>query len=177
MRTRVWIRRAAEGDLAVSRYLNRACRHSAVRDFFALISRLGDGWFWYALALALPMLIGAPALEVSLDMAVVGLISVLVYKAIKHLIGRPRPNAVESSILLGAAPLDQFSFPSGHTLHAVGFSIVVMHHYPVLALLVLPFTLLVAASRLILGLHYPSDVIAGAAVGAVLAYFSIGLHL
>lgn len=176
MRTRIWIRRAAEGDLAVSRYFNRACRHGAVRDFFAFISRLGDGWFWYALALALPMVFGAAALEASLDMAVVGLISVLIYKAVKHMIGRPRPNAVESSILLGAAPLDQFSFPSGHTLHAVAFSIVIMHHYPVLALLVVPFTLLVAASRLILGLHYPSDVIAGAAVGALLAYLTLGLH-
>lgn len=175
LRTRVWIRRVAEGDLAVSRYFNRACRHGAVRDFFAIISRLGDGWFWYALALVLPMMFGEQAIEASLDMAIVGLISVVVYKTIKLIIGRARPNAVEPSILLGAAPLDQFSFPSGHTLHAVGFSTVAIHHYPELALLLVPFTLLVAISRLILGLHYPSDVIAGAAVGAVLAYLSLGL--
>lgn len=70
-------------------------------------------------------------------------------------------------------PLDRFSFPSGHTLHAVCFTLVACAHYPGLLLLLVPFTLLVAASRLILGLHWLSDVIAGAGIGGLMAWIFI----
>lgn len=67
------------------------------------------------------------------------------------------------------APLDRFSFPSGHTLHAVVFSLVATAYYPALGWLVWPFTALVALSRLVLGLHYVSDVLVGALLGASIA--------
>jgi undecaprenyl-diphosphatase len=71
------------------------------------------------------------------------------------------------------APLDHYSFPSGHTLHAVSFTVVALHYYPQLAWVLVPFTLLVAGSRVFLGLHYPSDVAAAAAIGYLLAYAGI----
>ena len=71
------------------------------------------------------------------------------------------------------APLDEFSFPSGHTLHAVAFTIVAIAHYPVLAWLLVPFAASVAASRVVLGLHYPSDVLAATAIGTGLASVSL----
>jgi undecaprenyl-diphosphatase len=71
--------------------------------------------------------------------------------------------------------LDQFSFPSGHTMHAVGFSIVALSYHPELFWLLVPFAALVALSRPILGLHYPSDVVAGAALGALIASISLTL--
>jgi undecaprenyl-diphosphatase len=67
------------------------------------------------------------------------------------------------------APLDRYSFPSGHTLHAVCFTTLATSHVPGLAPVLLPFAALVAASRVVLGLHYPSDVLVGAALGASLA--------
>jgi undecaprenyl-diphosphatase len=63
-------------------------------------------------------------------------------------------------------PLDEFSFPSGHTLHAVAFSVVALAYFPALAVVLTPFIVLTAISRIALGLHYPSDVFAGAAIGA-----------
>ena len=74
--------------------------------------------------------------------------------------------------MLGERPLDVFSFPSGHTLQAVLFTIMLGSQVPMMLWLLLPFTLLIALSRLVLGLHYPTDVLVGACIGATFA--SIG---
>ncbi len=71
------------------------------------------------------------------------------------------------------APLDEFSFPSGHTLHAVSFSIVALAYYPWLTPLLVPFSAGVALSRVVLGLHYPSDVLAATLIGVLLASLSL----
>jgi undecaprenyl-diphosphatase len=73
------------------------------------------------------------------------------------------------------SPLDEYSFPSGHTLHAVAFTLIAVYYYPALAALLLPFTLLVAASRVVLGLHYPSDVLASIVIGSAIASLSLVL--
>ncbi len=91
------------------------------------------------------------------------------YKYLKQKTVRPRPYQVHQVIRLGERPLDHFSFPSGHTLHAVMTTTVLGYIQPVLLMLMLPFTILVAVSRMILGLHYPSDVAVGAMIGGSVA--------
>mgnify|MGYP003500557778 FL=1 len=95
------------------------------------------------------------------------LVGTAIYKILKAKTIRPRPYQVHQVIRLGERPLDHFSFPSGHTLHAVLATTVIGYIEPLLLLLMLPFTVLVALSRMILGLHYPSDVMVGALIGAV----------
>jgi undecaprenyl-diphosphatase len=156
-------------DLALCVRLNAAMRIVPALRLFRIVSRLGDGIFWYALMLALLAAGGAAALVPVAHMAATGLACTILYKWLKSKTSRPRPFAVESAVRAGADPLDAFSFPSGHTLHAVAFSAIAVGYYPMLALLLAPFTVLVALSRIVLGLHYPSDVLAGAALGALLA--------
>lgn len=167
-RLRLW-------DLALCVRFNGAVRIAPVRRVFRIVSRLGDGVFWYFLMLALLATGGAGAFGPVGRMAGTGLACTLIYKWLKSKTSRPRPFAVENAVRAGADPLDRFSFPSGHTLHAVAFSIVAIAFYPALAWLLVPFTLLVAASRVVLGLHYPSDVAAGAALGALIAQGALAL--
>lgn len=156
-------------DLAATTGSNLVNRRRGWGLLFATASRLGDGWAWYALmALILAVEGGASAPAVGV-MAACGLAGSGLYKALKHGIRRPRPCDVRQ-MLMTVAPLDRFSFPSGHTLHAVIFSVIATAHAPALGWVVWPFTALVAASRLVLGLHYPTDVIAGAIIGTGMAW-------
>jgi undecaprenyl-diphosphatase len=154
---------------------NQAASVPWLRAFFRAVSRLGDGVFWYALMAGLVVVDGAEALPAVAHMAATGAVGVLLYKWLKSRTSRPRPYQVRAAIRRGADPLDQFSFPSGHTLHAVSFSILVVGYYPQLAWLVVPLACAVAISRLVLGLHYPTDVLAGTAIGAALALGSSAL--
>ncbi len=152
---------------------NRWGEGNGIRRFFALISRLGDGVFWYLLMAALIAFDGMAGLAASAHLAVTGVIALALYKLLKRWTRRPRPFASDVRIRAWVAPLDEFSFPSGHTLHAVAFSIVAIAHYPVLAFLLVPFTACVAVSRVVLGLHYPSDVLAAFGIGSLLAAISL----
>lgn len=154
---------------------NRWGQWNGVRRFFAVVSRLGDGVFWYALMAAMVIADGFAGLAASAHLAATGAIALILYKALKRWTRRPRPFASDVRIRAWVAPLDEFSFPSGHTLHAVAFSIVAIAHYPMLAVLLAPFTACVAVSRVVLGLHYPSDVLAAIGIGSTLAATSLWL--
>lgn len=152
---------------------NRAGRRRYLARSFAIVSRLGDGVFWYTIILALPFIHGETALGVSLQMIAVGLVSLAIYKWLKSSTLRERPYRIDGGIIQDVPPLDRYSFPSGHTMHAVGFTIVLLFHFPQWWPLVLPFAVLVALSRLVLGLHFPSDVLVGAGIGALVATTSL----
>lgn len=155
--------------------MNRALRYALVLHFFRAVSWLGNGIFWYALMLALLVKHGVAAALPVLHMVFVGIVCTAAYQMLKRGTVRPRPYETLQGIAFGAVPLDRFSFPSGHTLHAVAFSLVGISHYPGLAAPLTTFTVLTAASRVVLGLHYPSDVLAGAALGGLVAAMSLGI--
>jgi len=175
MRMQTVFRRMDAYELKFCEVLNRGCHRWTVRKFFAAISRLGDGIFWYALMVILPLAYGSSALAASLHMAFVALIGLALYKYLKGHLVRQRPYITRGTLTLGTAPLDVYSFPSGHTLHAVSFTLIAVSYFPQLGWVLIPFAALVALSRVILGLHYPTDVLAGALIGALLARVSFVL--
>lgn len=162
-----------EGGICLK--INRLSQRKWIRLFFSMISRLGDGGFWLGAGIAVLVIQGNAGLGPVVQMIGTGTIGVILYKLLKTRLVRERPYINHGDILCGTAPLDRYSFPSGHTLHAVSFTVLLAHFEPLLLPIALPFAVLVAASRVILGLHYPSDVIVGAAIGAALASASIAL--
>jgi undecaprenyl-diphosphatase len=170
-----FLARIDTADYRICKRLNRGAASPLMRRVFQLISRLGDGILWYALILALPLLYGAQALRPAIAMALTGAAAVALYGALKHLFVRERPFIKHASIWRAGAPLDRYSFPSGHTLHAVSFAWQASVHFPQLSWTLLPLAGLIGASRIVLGLHYPTDVIAGALIGAALAQLGLAL--
>jgi undecaprenyl-diphosphatase len=167
--------RLNQWEAGMCRRCNQLARISGVRRYFAVSSRLGDGLAWYALLVLLPVILGPSALQPVVHMAGTSLAAIVAYKAIKLALGRERPFAALSAVEALVPALDRYSFPSGHTMHAVAFSVMVAQYYPALLVVVLPFALSVALSRVVLGLHYPTDVLAGAALGAAIARASLTL--
>ena len=167
----MWIER----ERMVSRWMHRAAARSWVVVALNVVSRLGDGWMWYAVILALPWLDHANGTTCAIRMFAVGAVNLVIYKIVKRRIARLRPYHNCPGIRACGRPLDEFSFPSGHTLHSVAFALILVSYYPAWGIVVWPFTALVAVSRVILGLHYPSDVVVGAAIGALTAAVSFNL--
>ncbi|MEW6589493.1 MAG: phosphatase PAP2 family protein [Pseudomonadota bacterium] len=173
--TQFGLHRLAQREHAWLRRVNGVRLPDGTVALMRAASRLGDGVFWYALMGSLVAWHGLAALPAVLHMIAAGLAGTLLYKWLKGATERPRPYQVCPTICCLTAPLDRFSFPSGHTLHAVVFSLVVTAYYPALGWLVWPFTALVAASRLVLGLHYMSDVAVGALLGASVAMLALAI--
>lgn len=160
-------------DSALCVKVSRASQYRFVRNWFRLMSRLGDGVFWYTMLLGIVWVQGEAAWLPTLHIIATGLSGTLVYKWLKGKTLRPRPYQVLQDVWLTGKPLDYFSFPSGHTLHAVVFTCMTLAYYPTLAMLVIPFSAMVAISRVVLGLHYPSDVLAGAVIGLAMSAISL----
>lgn len=170
-------RQIDDAETGLCRRWGRLGQRPAVRHVFATVSRLGDGVFWYSLIAVMPFLYGETGLASALRMLACGAVGLGVYRVLKEALVRERPCVRHPDLRAGVAPLDRFGFPSGHTLHAVGFTTVAVGGFPELGWVLVPFAALVAASRVVLGLHYPTDVLAGAVLGYALAQATLALPI
>lgn len=162
-------RKWADRDRQWAQAMHRSVERALVARVLVAVSWLSDGMLWYALVLLLPWVGGAVGTASALRMAVLGGLNLLVYSIMKRHFARPRPFVACDDVRARARSLDEFSFPSGHVLHAVAFGTLLCTYYPGIDWIVWPFAMLVALSRVVLGLHYSSDVLVGAAIGAATA--------
>lgn len=154
--------RGAELDLRGALALHRAAARPWPLRLLTLCSRLADGPLWVGL-IALLALAGQG--RRALLMLALGALNLLVYYTLKRGTRRQRPFECSADIRACLKVPDAFSFPSGHTLHAFAFAALLSGFHPALAPLLWSFAVLVALSRVVLGLHFPSDVVVGALLG------------
>ncbi|WP_104204469.1 phosphatase PAP2 family protein [Billgrantia saliphila] len=166
-------------DLLEWRLCQRFANLSLYSPWLAILrlaSRLGDWPVWVALILAQPLLQPDTGLVYLMQYAVTGVIAIGFYRLIKTRLCRERPFITfDSLILCGEPARDRYSFPSGHTMHAVMFCVMTAAHAPWLLPWLVPLALLIALSRVGLGLHYISDVLAGGAIGYLFGLASLTL--
>lgn len=141
-------------------------RHGWLTGLFRLASRLGDGPLWWSTGLTLLAVGDAPMRWAVLAAALAICTSVLLFMAVKNLIGRPRPYEVWAELPCLLAPPDKFSFPSGHTMTAFAVTGVYAVLIPGSLPIFFPAALLIGLSRVFLGVHYPTDVLVGALLGS-----------
>jgi len=160
-------------DHGLMRRLNRWRAPRWIRYWMIAATRMGDGWLWYALGLILLLWGGPqrfPAVGAAGSAAIAG---VLVFKTLKHLSQRPRPCQMEPHCWSKILPPDKFSFPSGHTMTAFSIALVLSYYYPSLEAALFFLALSIAFSRIVLGMHFLSDVLAGMVLGVALGCAAI----
>ena len=98
-----------------------------------------------------------------------------IYVMLKKTLQRQRPCDCITNFNAHIAPSDKFSLPSGHTAAAFLMATLLSSFYPILTPFVFVWASLIGLSRVLLGVHYPSDVLAGASLGVLMSCLSISL--
>jgi undecaprenyl-diphosphatase len=141
-----------------------------IRLWMICATRGGDGWLWYAMGLAL-LLFGGPERFAAVTAAgIAAAIGCVLFLFLKRTTGRRRPCAIEPHCWSKLLPPDHFSFPSGHTITAFAVAVPLSQFYPSLTAGLLFCAFSIAVSRILLGMHFLSDVLVGALMGTALGY-------
>jgi undecaprenyl-diphosphatase len=143
----------------------------SIHRIFAFFSKLGDGAAWVLLFITIG-LFRPDAGNLPVVLIGASLVNLGLYKLVKEQTVRNRPCMTWEAITPKEQPLDNYSFPSGHTLHAVTVTLLVLPVLPLLGLILVPVTVMIMLSRIILGLHYPTDVMVAALIGAFVAFYA-----
>ncbi len=160
-------------DHRVMRRVNSWSAPRWIRYWMLTATRMGDGWLWYSLG-ALLVAFGGSRGDVAFGAAgSAAIVGIFVFKALKKLSHRPRPCEYQTHCWAKVLPPDKFSFPSGHTMTAFSIALVVSYFYPSLEGPLYFLAISIGVSRIVLGMHFLSDVLAGAIIGSALGLASI----
>ncbi len=139
------------------------------------VSRTADGWLYPLLPLVLLPFNSALALALFAKLAVAFPLERLLYTVLKKGFKRRRPPDFLQGFRSVVVAADEFSFPSGHTSAAFLVCFLVTHTVGPYGLLLLPWAVMVGMSRVFLGVHFPTDIVAGALLGCLVAASSLFL--
>lgn len=160
-------------DFRVMRRLNGWSAPRWIRFWMLAATRMGDGWLWYTLGAILLTVGGARGYTAVGAAGSAAILGIFVFKALKKISHRPRPCELHPHCWSTILPPDKFSFPSGHTMTAFSIALVVSYFYPTLEGPLYFLALSIGLSRIVLGMHFLSDVLAGALLGTALGVASI----
>jgi undecaprenyl-diphosphatase len=165
----------ATRDHRLMRKVNKWPAPRWIRLWAIAATRAGDGWLWCLIGLTILIFGGDTRLTAIACAGSAALVGIGVFKVLKRLSGRRRPCEIEPHCWARLLPPDQFSFPSGHTITAFGVSVALASFYPTLWPALLFCALSIAVSRILLGMHFLSDVVVGAILGSGLALTSYSI--
>jgi len=157
-------------ELAVVHGFAQTARPKACRCFAIGISWLGNGLIYLAIAGSSLAIGGGRAISViGIGALNAGLLH-SVYPLIKRWVARPRPYQRDPTLRPLLKVLDEHSFPSGHAMTLMAALVPLVVAFPQTLAFAVAIWLLTAWARLASAHHYPSDVAAGTALGASVAY-------
>jgi len=169
-------------DISLFKIINEDLHYAPLDKFFQLASTYGRSYVWVPVVLFAWVMGGKRHKKGALTMALAFLIVIAVGETLKIVYYRPRPfELVSSAIVLVRKPLDS-SFPSGHAMIVfAGATISIIFFRKRYSLPLLLEAFIVSYSRIYVGVHYPSDVLAGAALGSAISlltyYYLYGTRL
>ena len=163
-----------ELDARLSNQMRVAEKPGALRAIAAFFAHSGDSWFWWTGLFILWFFSDSRWREWEVvEFVGIGALAALVL-GIKFLVKRRRPEGEWGSIYRNTDP---HSFPSGHAARAFLIAVVGAALGPAwLAVLLWIWAPVVAMARVAMGVHYVSDVVAGAALGIVVAIFGLQIY-
>ncbi len=133
-------------------------------------TRGGDGWLWYTMGILLLLFGGAGATRAVAAAGAAAGTGIACFISLKRAFRRKRPCAIAGHCWAELLPPDQFSFPSGHSITAFAVAVSLGLFFPGLMPGLLFCAVSVAFSRVMVGMHFLSDVVVGSGIGALLAY-------
>lgn len=167
------IRIIAAGDRKFMRRVNRWTPPIWVQRWMVFSSRAGDGWGWVIVGL-IALACGGGRRVAALESSTLAVCAgQVLFNVVKRVTGRVRPCETETHSWATLLPPDRFSFPSGHTITAFSMVVPLGLFYPAVFAPLIFCALSVACSRVVLGLHYLSDVAVGVAIGCGLGYGAV----
>lgn len=143
-----------------------------LRILTILATRLGDGWLWYALGIVLLIYGGEHRFQAVGAAAAAAFMGIVLFQTLKKKSRRRRPCEIEPHCWSQILPPDKYSFPSGHSITAFAIAVSIGMFYPELQPPLIAAALLIAFSRIVLGMHFLSDVVVGSLIGVFLALAS-----
>jgi undecaprenyl-diphosphatase len=155
--------------------INRHFEHKIMSKWIRLITHFGGASFTIATVLFLLFFTTGNAATAAAACAWALAISHLPVYIIKKLFPRKRPYLALERALIPENPLKDHSFPSGHTTAIFSVVTPLSIQFPALSLFLIPLACSVGLSRIFLGLHYPSDVLAGALLGVATGAICLSL--
>ena len=141
-----------------------------VRLYAIAATKAGDGWLWWAIGAAILLFGGSERFAALSAAGLSAVLSVLLFQWLKRFTGRRRPCEIEPHRWATLLPPDQFSFPSGHTMTAFAIAVSLSLFYSSILIGLLFCAFSIAVSRILLGMHFLSDVMAGALIGSAIGF-------